>query len=295
MADAGLPAKWRVTRAVRGSTLAAPAKLIMLVLADVADAGTAEIPPNRTPSLTVLARETGLGRSTVTTHLRALEADGWVARTKPSTAEALGQWERTRYQLRVPAAVAAALVPEPDEASAGDDHPLVQETAPPSAGDELPSVVPDLPSAGADHPSVGAEHRYRSSTDKNQIKNKTSSSVAVPPRADVEKICRHLADRIEDNGSKRPNISKKWRDEARRLIDLDGRTVEQIIRAIDWCQDDGFWKANILSMPTLREQYDQLRLHAQRSNGNGHKPSTTDRRVAEGLALAARLDAMEIQ
>jgi hypothetical protein len=66
MADAGVPARWRVTRAVRGSTLPAPAKLIMLVLADVADVGTAEIPPNRTPSLTVLARETGLGRSTVT-------------------------------------------------------------------------------------------------------------------------------------------------------------------------------------------------------------------------------------
>jgi DNA-binding transcriptional ArsR family regulator len=274
MADAGVPAKWRVTRAVRGSTLPAPAKLIMLVLADVADVGTAEIPPNRTPSLTVLARETGLGRSTVTTHLRALEAAGWIVRTKPTTAEALGQWERTRYQLRVPAAVAAALVPGPDEASAAPD---------------IPSAAPDLPSAADDHPSAGAEHRDRSSTDRNQIE-KPSTSVAVPPRADVEKICRHLADRIEDNGSKRPNITKKWRDEARRLIDLDGRTVDQIIRAIDWCQNDTFWKANVLSMPTLREQYDRLRLAAQGRNGNGHRTSTTDQRVAAALALADQLD-----
>jgi DNA-binding transcriptional ArsR family regulator len=277
MADAGVPARWRVTRAVRGSTLPAPAKLIMLVLADVADVGTAEIPPNRTPSLTVLARETGLGRSTVTTHLRALEAAGWIVRTKPTTAEALGQYERTRYQLRVPAsepALADDLVPEPVEASAATD---------------IPSVTPDLPSAADDHPSAGAEHRDRSSTDKNQIE-KTSTSVAVPPRADVEKICRHLADRIEDNGSKRPNITKKWRDEARRLIDLDGRTVDQVIKAIDWCQSDTFWKANILSMPTLREQYDRLRLAAQGRNGNGHRTSTTDQRVAAALALADQLD-----
>jgi DNA-binding transcriptional ArsR family regulator len=271
MADAGVPARWRVTRAVRGSTLPAPAKLIMLVLADVADVGTAEIPPNRTPSLTVLARETGLGRSTVAAHLAALEEAGWVVRDRPETAEALGQYERTRYQLKVPAtepSPAADLVQEMDQE--------------PSAGGGLPSAAPGLPSAGA-------EHRDRSSTDKNQIE-KTSTSVAVPPRADVEKICRHLADRIEDNGSKRPNITKKWRDEARRLIDLDGRTVDQVIKAIDWCQSDTFWKANILSMPTLREQYDRLRLAAQGRNGNGHRTSTTDQRVAAALALADQLD-----
>jgi DNA-binding transcriptional ArsR family regulator len=269
--------RWKVTKAVRSSSLPSTSKLVMFVLADVANTGTAEIPAHRTPSLTRLAKETGLGRSTVTTHLRALEAAGWIVRTKPTTAEALGQYERTRYQLCVPASEpmpVADLVPEPDEASAVAD---------------LPSVAPDLPSAAADHPSAGAEHRDRSSTDNNQIE-KPSTSVAVPERPDVEKICRHLADRIEDNGSKRPNITKKWRDEARRLIDLDHRTVDQIIRAIDWCQNDTFWKANVLSMPTLREQYDRLRLAAQGRNGNGHRTSTTDQRVAAALALADQLD-----
>jgi hypothetical protein len=86
---------------------------------------------------------------------------------------------------------------------------------------------------------------------------------AQPAREDVEQVCRHLADCVEANGSKRPRITQKWRDEARLLIDLDGRSVEQIIRAIDWCQSDSFWRANVLSMPTLREKYDQLRLKAQ--------------------------------
>lgn len=114
--------------------------------------------------------------------------------------------------------------------------------------------------------------------------------MAIPDRLDVEQVCRHLADRIEANGSKRPTITKTWRDAARRLIDRDGRSVEQIIRAIDWCQDDDFWRSNILSMPKLREKYDQLRLAAQR-NGTRGKPSTTDQRVAQAAALVAQLEA----
>jgi hypothetical protein len=89
-------------------------------------------------------------------------------------------------------------------------------------------------------------------------------------RPDVERLCEHLADRIEGNGSLRPAIGKTWRQAARLLLDKDGRTEEQVHRAIDWCQDDAFWKGNIESMPTLRRQYDRLRLHAQRAQaGNG--------------------------
>ena len=89
----------------------------------------------------------------------------------------------------------------------------------------------------------------------------------MPTRVDVDRICRHLADRIEQNGSKRPTITVRWRESARLLLDRDQRSVEQVIRAIDWCQADEFWRANILSMPKLREKYDQLRLAAQRSAG----------------------------
>lgn len=89
-------------------------------------------------------------------------------------------------------------------------------------------------------------------------------------RVDVERLCRHLADRIEANGSKRPTVTKGWRDACRLMLDRDGRTEEQVRRCIDWCQDDEFWKGNILSMPKLREKYDQLRLRAV--NGSGAKP-----------------------
>jgi hypothetical protein len=119
-----------------------------------------------------------------------------------------------------------------------------------------------------------------------------------PTRPDVDALCRHLADRIEANGSKRPTITKRWRTSARLLLDVDGRTTDQVRAAIDWCQDDEFWRSNILSMPKLREKYDQLRLKAleqQQSRGPaaGPRPSTTDQRVAEGLALAERFRGAE--
>jgi len=86
------------------------------------------------------------------------------------------------------------------------------------------------------------------------------------PRDDVRTICEHLADRIEGNGSKRPVITQGWLREARLLIDNDGRTVDQVLKAIDWSQSDSFWRINILSMPKLREKFDQLRLAAQKEN-----------------------------
>ena len=93
-------------------------------------------------------------------------------------------------------------------------------------------------------------------------------------REDVERLCVHLADRIEGNGSKRPNITQDWRTAARLMIDRDGRTEEQIRTAIDWCQDDEFWMRNVMSMPTLRKQYDRLRLAAQQQQrGSSAKPA----------------------
>jgi hypothetical protein len=68
-------------------------------------------------------------------------------------------------------------------------------------------------------------------------------------RDDVNRVCAHLADRIEGNGSKRPVITATWRKAARLMLDKDGRTETQLTIAIDWCQDHEFWRSNILSMP----------------------------------------------
>ena len=103
-----------------------------------------------------------------------------------------------------------------------------------------------------------------------------SSSVAV--REDVLDLCSLLADRIQANGSKRPTITKAWHDSCRLMLDRDGRSPAQVRKAIEWSQHDEFWRTNILSMPKLREKYEQLRLAAQR-NGQGSG------KVAETLPL----------
>jgi hypothetical protein len=91
----------------------------------------------------------------------------------------------------------------------------------------------------------------------------TTSPLPSDVRPDIERLCEHLADRIEANGSKRPKVGKAWRTACRLLLDADHRTEGQVWKAIDWCQNDEFWRANILSMPALRKQYDTLRLKAQ--------------------------------
>ncbi|WP_171117865.1 MULTISPECIES: hypothetical protein [unclassified Streptomyces] len=105
----------------------------------------------------------------------------------------------------------------------------------------------------------------------------------APPRADVERVCRHLAAVIEKGGSKKPAVTKKWRNDIRLLIDKDGITPEQAVAAIDWAHANDFWQAHILSPAKLRAKYDTLRRQAlaeqrkQRPAG----PTTAPREIPE--------------
>lgn len=109
-------------------------------------------------------------------------------------------------------------------------------------------------------------------------------------RLDVDRICKHLADRIEGNGAKRPATTQTWRDAARLMLDRDQHTEAQIHSAIDWCQDSEFWRSNILSLPKLRDQFDRLRLQAQ-ARASPRLDATTTKvngYAARGRELAER-------
>ena len=141
-------------------------------------------------------------------------------------------------------------------------------------------------------PRESSSSRSRSRTSPNgEVKKASPSSSAIADRADVERVCAHLADRITANGNRKPAVGAKWLNAARLLIDRDGITEEQIHAAIDWCQNDEFWRGNILSMPKLRQQFDQLRQAARRTSRSGAPPSrsTTDERVAQAQALKSEL------
>lgn len=133
--------RWEITKAVRASDLAAPARLVMLVLADVAEVGTAEVPERFTPSVTVLERETGLSRRCVQDHLTKLEDTGWLKRTYPDAAD-MRKGDRVRYQLMNPMHRAqemhqpnGTVEPSPTSASAPDASEVVQEMHQGDAGD----------------------------------------------------------------------------------------------------------------------------------------------------------------
>lgn len=99
-----------------------------------------------------------------------------------------------------------------------------------------------------------------------------------------------LADLVAFNGSKRPTIGKGWLDAERLLLERDGRDPGEAERLIRWCQSDEFWRGNVLSMPKFREQYDRLRLQAQRKGGhNGGGESKVARRIREIQGGAAGL------
>lgn len=109
--------------------------------------------------------------------------------------------------------------------------------------------------------------------EKEREKDTPSPGTAdAAPRPDIESLCTRLANHIEANGAKRPNITKAWRDQARLLLDRDNRNLAEAERLIDWCQASTFWRANILSMPKFRDKYDQLRLQMEANAPQASKP-----------------------
>jgi hypothetical protein len=113
----------------------------------------------------------------------------------------------------------------------------------------------------------GTEEQRNRGTVRKTSRRKSKTPDPNADREDVEKLCHHLNDRIVANGSNRKTVTKQWRDSARLLLDKDGRTFDQVMAAIDWCQNDEFWRSNILSMPKLRAKYDTLRMQAQTQQG----------------------------
>lgn len=189
----------------------------------------------------------------------------------------------SRYALcTTPAKIAG---PTPADIAGG------AKSAGPRPRQKLPDP-PEEPQVKATPANIADPHVF-SSTGRSVVEVKdvpAKPSRRRDERPDVDRLCTHLADRVEGNGCKRPNVTQKWRDSARLLIDSDGRTEEQVHKAIDWCQDHEFWRANILSMPKLREKYDQLQQQARRKPGT-QKPTTNDR-VQQAIEAGKRLAAM---
>lgn len=87
-------------------------------------------------------------------------------------------------------------------------------------------------------------------------------------------LSQYLFSKILQNNpeARKPNY-QGWADELRKMVELDGRTEQQVQGMIDWSQSDDFWKTNILSAKKLREKYDQMKVTA---NANYKKKPKTE-------------------
>ena len=70
---------------------------------------------------------------------------------------------------------------------------------------------------------------------------------------------------------KRPNL-QSWAVHIDRMIRLDGREPARVEAVIRWCQEDDFWRNNILSTEKLRQQFDQLELKMVRAEQPSKEP-----------------------
>lgn len=127
-------------------------------------------------------------------------------------------------------------------------------------------------------------------TNKTKLnKNKTnttrqkSASRTFAEDSEEYKSALHLWRRIQNNNhdAKAPDL-QKWSDELRLMHERDNRPWNKINRMIDWCQDDDFWQANILSPVKLRKQYDQMAAkananakHSKQNYGRQHRQEDT--------------------
>ena len=109
--------------------------------------------------------------------------------------------------------------------------------------------------------------------------------VETPIRDDVSALCTKLRDMMIANGCRPPTITNKWRDEARRLLDLDKVPFEHAIRGIEWSQRHPFWSSNIQSMSTFRKQFDRMRLQADKEKGRSNGVSKGDQKVMDWMTV----------
>ena len=85
-------------------------------------------------------------------------------------------------------------------------------------------------------------------------------------------LSKHLYQKILENDpkAKEPKF-EKWAEHVDKLMRIDGRTEIEIRQVIDFCQNDDFWKCNILSTKKLREKFSALLIKMKNEKGAAKK------------------------
>ena len=148
---------------------------------------------------------------------------------------------------------------------------LIAHSVQPSLQDSVQgSVQPSLQDSVQGSVQDGSALYKQNKTKQNKTNNSDKSK---PTRHDTKKkfaedstemkLAMYLYSKIKENNPEHRQLTdaqkQTWADHIRLMIERDNRTAEQIKNMIDWCQNDEFWKQNILSTAKLRKQYDTMR------------------------------------
>lgn len=87
--------------------------------------------------------------------------------------------------------------------------------------------------------------------------------------------------RKNDPGFPGPKNLQAWATEIERTIRLDKREPREIAKVIVWCQEDSFWRSNVLSAAKLREHFTKLKM--KRAEGAGASRASGDAIREEGI------------
>ena len=93
-------------------------------------------------------------------------------------------------------------------------------------------------------------------------------------------IARHLLMRLRDRNPehKQPNM-QTWSSDADKILRIDKRNPVEVKAVIDWCQNDKFWYKNVMSISTLRDKYDRLKVQMNEGAPKKKKRTYEDGRV----------------
>jgi hypothetical protein len=136
----------------------------------------------------------------------------------------------------------------------------------------LKPSVKTLPNQEQEQEQESSSSEQKNSSDI--VKSRVSKKRPTPPSQHASTLAQLLKSEILRNKPDyriTPAQIRKWELTADRMLLRDGRTPDQIAALIRWAQHDEFWMANVLSMDTLRDKFDQLAMKAELKSHTGNK------------------------
>ena len=112
----------------------------------------------------------------------------------------------------------------------------------------------------------GYEHPWQQEKEKEKEKEKEEEQEKEESSIDENKFSpeiRNLSELLfslmlkNNDNAKQPNFNS-WDEHIEKLHRIDNYKLNQIKYVIEWCQQDSFWKSNILSTKKLRDKFGAL-------------------------------------